>query len=616
MAPTTTCKPSRGSASNSSRALRTQTGEKMTKQPVSAPSRILRQPNSAEGSLKIPGRVDTNTSLPFQPHSPLSGTTFTAKSGDPVDSRLSQLADPANELLAYYRRKVQSLTDDHEAVQRRLDQIGDAIGNQERLTWELHQREAEIGELQKALSDMQVYLFQERDHVLRLYAENDRLKIRELDDRRKIQHLLQMSGLGAAEVTYFFRESGAFPQGAPTVEPNAAYSKEGNGQADSSEDNPHSGNISGLVVTPIIPITPAEGTVELTASGKTIKRPPVNGLGSAVGADQQGRSDTSVRSTVSRSQYEAALREIEMTKAALHSLRTQLAEQTRAAQEQIDTLLDDRRVMQEEMDTVRKRHTEQMRSFTEKLKRCQELLYDSTKEFLAQRNQFRQAEKVWITEKDKLLSQVEAKKAALAAVPSVANRHNTSQSGRDRSLGGHSTDLESRAWTEIATQLAEKKQDQLLQTLNNLENQLEQQQKLSDMYREQVIQLEEELVRNREEGIMSKDVFKEHTNKLNERLQTMSNRYRDLERRRQLEMEGYHTDINTLRKKLREVEKQLLKLTLGMTDGADGPHRPKDVDIAILNHVKASAMKSNQLMGELKNLKLKMYTLEDELRKL
>lgn len=43
----------------------------------------------------------------------------------------------------------------------------------------MRQREDEITELQKALSDMQVYLFQEREHVLRLYAENDRLKVRE-----------------------------------------------------------------------------------------------------------------------------------------------------------------------------------------------------------------------------------------------------------------------------------------------------------------------------------------------------------------------------------------------------------------------------------------------------
>ena len=48
---------------------------------------------------------------------------------------------------------------------------------QHKIQWELRQREEEISELQKALSDMQVYLFQEREHVLRLYAENDRLKV-------------------------------------------------------------------------------------------------------------------------------------------------------------------------------------------------------------------------------------------------------------------------------------------------------------------------------------------------------------------------------------------------------------------------------------------------------
>lgn len=50
---------------------------------------------------------------------------------------------------------------------------------------------------------MQVYLFQEREHVLRLYAENDRLKIRELDDRKKIQQLLSLSKTTAPEITYF-----------------------------------------------------------------------------------------------------------------------------------------------------------------------------------------------------------------------------------------------------------------------------------------------------------------------------------------------------------------------------------------------------------------------------
>lgn len=103
---------------------------------------------------------------------------------------------------------------------------------QHKLQWEVRQREEEIAELQNALSDMQVYLFQEREQALRLYAENDRLKIRsdvsssqrpehrhhisswsvffyrhrDLEDRKKIQHLLALVGPDPGEITYFHRE--------------------------------------------------------------------------------------------------------------------------------------------------------------------------------------------------------------------------------------------------------------------------------------------------------------------------------------------------------------------------------------------------------------------------
>lgn len=49
------------------------------------------------------------------------------------------------------------------------------------IEWNLRQREEEISELQKALSEIQVSLFQEREQVLRLYAENDRYKVMNID---------------------------------------------------------------------------------------------------------------------------------------------------------------------------------------------------------------------------------------------------------------------------------------------------------------------------------------------------------------------------------------------------------------------------------------------------
>ena len=70
----------------------------------------------------------------------------------------------------------------------------------------MRQKDDEIAELQKAISDMQVFLFQEREQVLKLYAENDRLKIQELQDRKKINRLLSLAGVNENEVTYFIKE--------------------------------------------------------------------------------------------------------------------------------------------------------------------------------------------------------------------------------------------------------------------------------------------------------------------------------------------------------------------------------------------------------------------------
>lgn len=44
------------------------------------------------------------------------------------------------------------------------------------LKWEMHKKDEQMMDLQKALSDAHVFLYEERAQVLKLTAENDRLK--------------------------------------------------------------------------------------------------------------------------------------------------------------------------------------------------------------------------------------------------------------------------------------------------------------------------------------------------------------------------------------------------------------------------------------------------------
>ncbi|CAN2391661.1 Coiled-coil domain-containing protein 77 [Pristimantis euphronides] len=148
---------------------------------------------------KVPHTPDSSLSYSYNPP-PVDSTPL-----PPINERLAYLR-PSRELLEYYRRKIAEFDEEHEDLAKRLEQYKATYEEQHKLQWEMRQREEEIAELQKALSDMQVYLFQEREHVLRLYSENDRLKIRELEDRKKIQQLLALVGAGGGEITYFHKE--------------------------------------------------------------------------------------------------------------------------------------------------------------------------------------------------------------------------------------------------------------------------------------------------------------------------------------------------------------------------------------------------------------------------
>lgn len=99
-----------------------------------------------------------------------------------------------------------------------------------------------------------------------------------------------------------------------------------------------------------------------------------------------------------------------------------------------------------------------------------------------------------------------------------------------------------------------------LQTIQSLKEQVEQSQKLADMYREQCIGLEDELGRIKEETDVGRELFKERNDKVSKRLTLMNQRYAALEKRRALEVEGFKNDIKMLRNKLKNVEKHLFKV--------------------------------------------------------
>ncbi|KAK2842030.1 hypothetical protein Q5P01_012230 [Channa striata] len=463
----------------------------------------------------------------------------------PIQERLAYLR-PSRELLEFYRQKIAQFDSEHEELLQMLEKYKGITEDQHKLQWDIRQREGEIAELQNALSDMQVYLYQEREQSLRLYAENDRLKIRELEDRKKIQHLLALVGPDTGEITYFHRE----PPHKVTI----------------TQRNPESRLEESLSLRP----TKLKPTV---IRKESIRRPKsVDGVNGET--LEQYKNDN-----------QTLLLQVE-------ALQAQIEEQTRLAKEQIESLLEDRRIKTEEAQAQQRRDQDRITALTERHQQTQKLLYESTKDFLQLKFDTRTHEKSWMVEKDRLLRELDS-------------CHN-----RLRKAGSAVTDP-GQMWPPSAstalllTRPQPESQQAHKEELKALQEDLKQAHRLAEMYREQCITLETELAQIREEGDVGREIFKERSDKMAKRLQLMTQRYEALEKRRVMEVEGFKTDLKHLRQKFKDVEKQLLKVTLNV-----GPNQ----DLAVLHEVRQTNTRTKKIQGELMALKAKIYGLENELR--
>ncbi|XP_050181163.1 coiled-coil domain-containing protein 77 isoform X2 [Myiozetetes cayanensis] len=445
-----------------------------------------------------------------------------------ISERLARL-HPSRELLEYYRKKIADFDEEQEDLVKRLERYKETYDDQHKLQWEVRQLEEEISKLQKALSDMQVYLFQEREHVLRLHSENDRLKIRELEDRKKIQHLLTVMGADE-EVTYFHKE----PPHKVTVLQRPAESCE---QDDAS----------------------SPGT-ERSTSKETAQR----------------------EKTESPERYQSDSQTLLLQ---VQALQAQIEEQTRLSKEQIEALLEDRRIHMEEAEVQHQRDQEKIKAVTDKLQKTQNLLYESTRDYLQLKFDARANEKAWMAEKDCLLRQLGKNLDQLVFSTETGQKKHKGTKKVLRTDDG-------------ASKLQSKE-------IKSLQEKLMQEQHLSHMYREQCVTLEGELARIREERDAGKELFKERSEKMGKRLKLMTQRCEALEQRRNMEVEGFKNDIKQLQQKLKDVERQIYKVTLNMGPGQD---------IAVLREVRQGNRLTRKIQGELKDLKAKIYCLENELR--
>jgi hypothetical protein len=200
--------------------------------------------------------------------------------------------------------------------------------------WQYLRAEAEVVDLQTALSDAKIALFDEREKVVQLCAENDSLKIQEMEDRTRCE-LPTNDGLHARNPCF------------------------------SDCDFPSS---SMCRINQLLALSDPQDELTL------FQEKPSKRIGGAL--DTSVRSSTRVLHDVSNQMSTstiggAALRtvfvpnkNVEAISLEIESVRLQAEEQRRLWKEKEEVLLEDRRIKEAEFKQFRERHDDQVRQLS------------------------------------------------------------------------------------------------------------------------------------------------------------------------------------------------------------------------------------------------------------
>ncbi|CAG8469527.1 6006_t:CDS:10 [Paraglomus occultum] len=102
----------------------------------------------------------------------------------------------SEKLLCYYKERVEKSEDEYQRAIELINQCTVSFEDHHKLTWELNRISQELTDVRRTLSDVQSLYANERRNYIKVAAENDKLKIQESQDRRKIRYLLSITQSG------------------------------------------------------------------------------------------------------------------------------------------------------------------------------------------------------------------------------------------------------------------------------------------------------------------------------------------------------------------------------------------------------------------------------------
>ncbi|KAJ4461691.1 putative CCDC77 protein [Paratrimastix pyriformis] len=479
------------------------------------------------------------------------------------------------ELLNHYRVLVEQF--DHERAEwlSKFRECEVATDEYHGVQAENRKLKEEIYELQKALSDANMYLFDERKQHLKTLAENDALKLQEIEDRRRIQHLFELGGAGGGAAA-----AGGSSQAFSSTSISSAT---GVGAAGAAETH----DITYFRDRPPEMVPPSRPLLQRGYSqGAPDPAPQVHSregstqLFETVRSGGGGRSPPRGANTPVKHPVDPSVTRVMQTVVlpseerdsllvTIQALRTQLEEQVALLEGQIAALEEDRRIRVEEATARARADRETIERAQQANATLQVRLQRLTQAYLTQERTSQAEQRAMVEHNEKLrsapnLTDPHRPQTYINSAP-TSQPHNPHQPHANSPTtcgpGGHG----GRRWGRVEVdQLRRELDETRLQASLEAKAAIEAADKQStafvSRFREQVQEAEENLNMFKEKHQLTVAEYESEVTRLKKKCNELAHRYQELDRRRNLEVEGFSTDIAMLRRQVAAQEAKLLKM--------------------------------------------------------
>ncbi|KAL9655027.1 hypothetical protein ABK040_008810 [Willaertia magna] len=404
----------------------------------------------------------------------------------------------SKDLLEFYKHKIAEYEKEREDFIRKFGELQVDYKRFHEQEWELRRREEEIDALRRALSDAQLHIFDEREHSMHLQHENDALRVQEMEDRKKIRDLLALTQPVNQEITYFKDcRPDQMTRYALNTKTNKIQCNSINSSINNREDRDE------ICIEDYVRGVESPGKIQTNDPKLTRTRVKSN-------------NPTSTPSRILRTIF-MPNEKTDTLVLQIESLRAQLQEVKTLSTEKEEALLRERKLLIDEENKRRERDKTSIERLQKELQDYQKKLSTANREYFVMSHNL----KLELRKQAELMEKIKQENVILKQ---------------------QSEKLKER--TQIETQMI-------------LEHAREQTEEYAKHFREQTIMKENDILHLQDKMAASKEEYNTKMKLMEDKVAKLQKKYKDLIKRRSLDVEGFNSDVLILRKKLSSLQRKL-----------------------------------------------------------